>query len=130
MIQYINGKTLRDMIVSGANNLQNNKDLVDKLNVFPVPDGDTGTNMSLTISYAMKELAKVDNDEITNIGKALAKGFNYGDRYLRTLNYVKGVDATKTKTSSTSTIPNTTEVIDSQHKQNYTPNVTDTQRMD
>ena len=36
MIQYINGKTLRDMIVSGANNLQNNKDLVDKLNVFPV----------------------------------------------------------------------------------------------
>ena len=80
MIQYINGKTLRDMIVSGANNLQNNKDLVDKLNVFPVPDGDTGTNMSLTISYAMKELAKVDNDEITNIGKALAKGSLMGAR--------------------------------------------------
>ena len=80
MIQYINGKTLRDMIVSGANNLQNNKDLVDKLNVFPVPDGDTGTNMSLTISYAMKELAKVDNDEISNIGKALAKGSLMGAR--------------------------------------------------
>ena len=80
MIQYINGKTLRDMIVSGANNLQNNKDLVDKLNVFPVPDGDTGTNMSLTISYAMKELAKVGNDEITNIGKALAKGSLMGAR--------------------------------------------------
>ena len=80
MIQYINGKTLRDMIVSGANNLQNNKDLVDKLNVFPVPDGGTGTNMSLTISYAMKELAKVDNDEITNIGKALAKGSLMGAR--------------------------------------------------
>ena len=76
MIQYINGKTLRDMIVSGANNLQNNKDLVDKLNVFPVPDGDTGTNMSLTISYAMKELAKVDNDEITNIGKALGSSYS------------------------------------------------------
>ena len=71
MIQYIDGKNLRDLFVSGANNLQNHKDLVDKLNVFPVPDGDTGTNMSLTISYAMKELSKVDNEEITNIGKAL-----------------------------------------------------------
>ena len=58
MIQYIEGKMLRDMFVSGANNLQNHKDLVDKLNVFPVPDGDTGTNMSLTISYAMKEYGK------------------------------------------------------------------------
>mgnify|MGYP002233824459 CR=1 FL=1 len=50
------------------------KELVDKLNVFPVPDGDTGTNMSLTISYAMKELAKVENDSITEIGKSLSKG--------------------------------------------------------
>ena len=80
MIQYIDGKKLRDMIVSGANNLQNNKDLVDKLNVFPVPDGDTGTNMSLTISYAMKELSKVENDEITNIGKAFSKGSLMGAR--------------------------------------------------
>ena len=40
MIQCIDGKKFRDMFVSGANNLQNNKDLVDKLNVFPVPDGD------------------------------------------------------------------------------------------
>ena len=67
MIQYIEGKMLRDMFVSGANNLQNHKELVDKLNVFPVPDGDTGTNMSLTISYAMKELAKVENDSINRI---------------------------------------------------------------
>lgn len=52
MIQYIDGKRLREMFISGANNLQNNKELVDKLNVFPVPDGDTGTNMSLTISSA------------------------------------------------------------------------------
>ena len=48
MIQYIDGKQVRNMFVSGANNLKNHKDLVDKLNVFPVPDGDTGTNMSLT----------------------------------------------------------------------------------
>ncbi|WP_373598370.1 DAK2 domain-containing protein [Paraclostridium bifermentans] len=80
MIQYIDGKNLRDMMISGANNLQNNKDLVDKLNVFPVPDGDTGTNMSLTISYAMKELAKVTDDDITNIGKSLAKGSLMGAR--------------------------------------------------
>ena len=47
MIQYIEGKMLRDMFVSGANNLQNHKELVDKLNVFPVPDGDTGTTCRL-----------------------------------------------------------------------------------
>ena len=80
MIQYIDGKNLRDLFVSGANNLQNHKDLVDKLNVFPVPDGDTGTNMSLTISYAIKELSKVDNEEITNIGKALSRGSLMGAR--------------------------------------------------
>ena len=80
MIQCIDGKQLRDMFVSGANNLQNNKDLVDKLNVFPVPDGDTGTNMSLTISYAIKELLKVQNDDITDIGKALSKGSLMGAR--------------------------------------------------
>ncbi len=80
MVQYIEAKLLREMFVSGANNLQNHKDLVDKLNVFPVPDGDTGTNMSLTISYAMKELAKVESDEITSIGKALSKGSLMGAR--------------------------------------------------
>ena len=80
MIQYIDGKNLRDMLVSGANNLQNHRDLVDKLNVFPVPDGDTGTNMSLTISYAMKELSKVENDDITQIGKAVSKGSLMGAR--------------------------------------------------
>lgn len=80
MIQYIEGKMLKDMFVSGANNLQNHKDLVDKLNVFPVPDGDTGTNMSLTISYAMKELAKVENNNITDIGKSLSKGSLMGAR--------------------------------------------------
>ena len=80
MIQYIEGKNLRDMFVSGANNLQNNKELVDKLNVFPVPDGDTGTNMSLTISYAIKELSKVKMMSITDIGKSLAKGSLMGAR--------------------------------------------------
>ena len=80
MINKIDSKTLRNMIISGANNLQNNKDLIDKLNVFPVPDGDTGTNMSLTILSAIKELDKISEDEITSIGKAIAKGSLMGAR--------------------------------------------------
>lgn len=80
MISNINARVLRDMIVSGANNLQNNKDLIDKLNVFPVPDGDTGTNMSLTISSAIKELNKVSDEDITLIGKAITKGSLMGAR--------------------------------------------------
>ncbi|MDO5010156.1 MAG: DAK2 domain-containing protein [Intestinibacter bartlettii] len=80
MIQYIDGKQVRDMFVSGANNLKNHKDLVDKLNVFPVPDGDTGTNMSLTISCAIKELNKVEKDDIGQLGKALSKGSLMGAR--------------------------------------------------
>lgn len=76
----INGKSFKEMFVSGANNLQNNKDLVDKLNVFPVPDGDTGTNMSLTISYAIKELEKIETLDITNVGKSLSKGSLMGAR--------------------------------------------------
>ena len=80
MIQYIDGKQLRDMFVSGANNLKNHKDIVDKLNVFPVPDGDTGTNMSLTISCAIKELNKVEKDDIGQLGKALSKGSLMGAR--------------------------------------------------
>ncbi|MGN1032302.1 MAG: DAK2 domain-containing protein, partial [Intestinibacter sp.] len=80
MIQYIDGKQLRDMFVSGANNLKNHKDIVDKLNVFPVPDGDTGTNMSLTISCAIKELNKVENNDIGQLGKALSKGSLMGAR--------------------------------------------------
>ncbi|MGT2597105.1 hypothetical protein ACVQ90_14525 [Staphylococcus aureus] len=48
MISKINGKLFADMIIQGAQNLSNNADLVDSLNVYPVPDGDTGTNMNLT----------------------------------------------------------------------------------
>ena len=57
-INTLNGKTFAQMIISGANNLYNNKQIVDDLNVFPVPDGDTGTNMSLTISAVAAELEK------------------------------------------------------------------------
>ena len=55
---------LRDAIISGANNIINNKNMVDELNVFPVPDGDTGTNMSMTIRNAVAEL-KMMSDDVT-----------------------------------------------------------------
>ena len=58
----ITGKTLRDAIISGANNISNQRARVDELNVFPVPDGDTGTNMSMTVGAAGKELAALDDD--------------------------------------------------------------------
>ena len=58
----ITGKMLRDAIISGANAIINNKTKVDELNVFPVPDGDTGTNMSMTIGAAKKELEAMGDD--------------------------------------------------------------------
>ena len=58
----ITGKILRDAIISGANAIINNKTTVDELNVFPVPDGDTGTNMSMTIGSAKKELEAMGDD--------------------------------------------------------------------
>ena len=55
----MNGKMLRDAFLSGANNIANHRQEVDALNVFPVPDGDTGTNMSMTIGAAKRELELV-----------------------------------------------------------------------
>ena len=52
----ISGKILRDAIISGANNIQNQRARVDELNVFPVPDGDTGTNMAMTVGASVPEL--------------------------------------------------------------------------
>ena len=53
----ISGKILRDAIISGANNINNQRSRVDELNVFPVPDGDTGTNMGMTVGAAVREPA-------------------------------------------------------------------------
>ena len=54
----LTGKLFRDAVISGANNIANNRAAVDELNVFPVPDGDTGTNMSMTIGNALPELRR------------------------------------------------------------------------
>lgn len=65
----------------GANQmLQNNKKLVDVLNVFPVPDGDTGTNMSLTMTSVINEVKAIPNDDMTEIAKALSRGALKGAR--------------------------------------------------
>ena len=53
----INGNILREAVISAANNIDNSKTAVDALNVFPVPDGDTGTNMSMTMRAAARELS-------------------------------------------------------------------------
>ena len=59
-IDILNGKIFADMMISGANMLYNNRNSVDELNVFPVPDGDTGTNMSLTITALAAEVTGKD----------------------------------------------------------------------
>ena len=77
----INGKILRDAIISGANNICNNKEAVDELNVFPVPDGDTGTNMSMTIKNAIAELSMMnDNVSAEEVAKAAAGAMLRGAR--------------------------------------------------
>lgn len=68
------------MIISASNNLDNNKVFVDKLNVFPVPDGDTGTNMSLTFSAAAQEIKKFVTPAIGEVAKALATASLRGAR--------------------------------------------------
>ena len=76
----IDGIQLRNMFLSGANNLENNKGIVNSLNVFPVPDGDTGTNMSLTMQLAVKEIIAVKNIEIQSVANAAANGSLMGAR--------------------------------------------------
>ena len=76
----LNGNALRDAIISGANNISNCKQRVDELNVFPVPDGDTGTNMSLTMMSAVKELAGLDTDDASAVSAAVARGALKGAR--------------------------------------------------
>ncbi len=76
-----NGKIYRDAIISGANNILNNRVKVDELNVFPVPDGDTGTNMSMTASAASLELSRLSDDAtVAEVTKAAASAMLRGAR--------------------------------------------------
>ncbi len=74
------GNTLRDAVISAANNIANNRKQVDDLNVFPVPDGDTGTNMSLSIANAARELEKLDNETAGKVASVTASALLRGAR--------------------------------------------------
>ena len=77
----ITGQMFRDGIISGANNISNSRQAVDALNVFPVPDGDTGTNMSMTIGAASKEVSPLDDGApISEVSKRCASALLRGAR--------------------------------------------------
>ncbi|MCI8629892.1 MAG: DAK2 domain-containing protein [Firmicutes bacterium] len=76
----LNGLILKKMMIAGANRLNENKHIVDALNVFPVPDGDTGTNMSLTALAAAKEGEKVNSLSVSEVAKAISNGALRGAR--------------------------------------------------
>ncbi|MBO5344398.1 MAG: DAK2 domain-containing protein, partial [Clostridia bacterium] len=80
MDKVITGAMLRKMVVSGANYLEENKEYVNSLNVFPVPDGDTGTNMSLTMKSSVKELNMCTTNDMETICDAISKGALKGAR--------------------------------------------------
>ncbi|MEG2084120.1 MAG: DAK2 domain-containing protein [Clostridia bacterium] len=79
-MKTIDNIKLKEMLLGGAKFLTVNKTLVDTLNVFPVPDGDTGTNMSLTIASAVNEVNSLKENEIDDIAKAFARGALKGAR--------------------------------------------------
>ena len=76
----IDGTTLKRMFINAANTLDNNREIIDSLNVFPVPDGDTGTNMSLTMFSAVQELQRLKKEEVGDVVEAIANGLLMGAR--------------------------------------------------
>ena len=80
MVKTINGATFRKMIIAGAGLLEQNKKYVDSLNVFPVPDGDTGTNMFLTMKSAVNEVSQCITNDLDALSKAFSKGALKGAR--------------------------------------------------
>ena len=66
-VKKINGELFRSLIINGCENLKLNYQYIDSLNVFPVPDGDTGTNMCMTISSAAREVTKSKSKKIPNL---------------------------------------------------------------
>ena len=80
-LQEIDAKMLSRMFLAGAKNLENKKEWINELNVFPVPDGDTGTNMTMTIMSAAKEVSALGNDpDMASLCKAISSGSLRGAR--------------------------------------------------
>ena len=78
--QAIDGLLLKEMIIAGANLLEQNREAIDALNVFPVPDGDTGTNMSLTMKSTVKEISAQDVPSAAKLASLAARGALKGAR--------------------------------------------------
>ena len=79
-VKTINTELLQKMFLAGAANLEAKKEFINELNVFPVPDGDTGTNMTLTILSAAKEVTALNNPEMKDLAKAISSGSLRGAR--------------------------------------------------
>ena len=80
VVKTINAKTLKKMFLAGAARIEAKKEYINELNVFPVPDGDTGTNMTLTIMSAVKELNAVSDSSMEEVAKAISSGSLRGAR--------------------------------------------------
>ena len=80
MVNTIDAKLLAKMFLAGAKNLEAKKEWINELNVFPVPDGDTGTNMTLTIMSAAKEVAVMEDPDMATLCKAISSGSLRGAR--------------------------------------------------
>ena len=74
MVNTIDARMLAKMFLAGAKNLEVKKEWINELNVFPVPDGDTGTNMTLTIMSAVKEVNGMESLSMENLAKAISSG--------------------------------------------------------
>ena len=79
-LHKLDGSHLTQMILLGANHLTNNADKIDALNVFPVPDGDTGTNMNLSMTSGVNEVKELNSSNISDVANAFAKGLLMGAR--------------------------------------------------
>ncbi|WP_163970704.1 DAK2 domain-containing protein [Oceanobacillus halotolerans] len=79
-VQTLDGKTFTQMVLAGANHLTNNAKQIDALNVFPVPDGDTGTNMNLSMTSGANEVKKTNDNHVSNVAQALSRGLLMGAR--------------------------------------------------
>ena len=79
-IKILNAELIQKAFLAGANNLERNKDYINELNVFPVPDGDTGSNMSLTIMAAANEVGNLENPSLKELAKTISSGSLRGAR--------------------------------------------------
>ena len=79
-VNTIDAQLLSKMFLAGAKNLESKKEWINELNVFPVPDGDTGTNMTLTIMSAAKEVASLEDVSMEKLAKAISSGSLRGAR--------------------------------------------------